>query len=248
MKKSFKMLCAAVLVALTMGTGKASAQFFNHLGGGVGVGTNGISIELTTPVFSPWVNLRGGVDIMPDFSFTADADFDYTDQNGMTNTGTIPLTGHMKRTQGHVIFDVNPIPCVRAFHVSVGAYFGGDKLLKIDGYSHELAEYSELTGQKGDVIIGDYTIPSDGHGNVKGGLKVKSFRPYLGVGWGNSLPNKLVNFAVDLGVQFEGEPELYSDHGTVGSSITEDDNTFNKVRKALKVYPTLNFRINFKAF
>ncbi len=249
MKSKFKVLCAAVLIAFIAGYGNnASAQCFNHLGAGVGVGTNGISIELATPVFSPWVNLRGGVDIMPGITFTSDADFTYRDQNGQEQYGSVPLKGDLGRTQGHVIFDVNPIPLARAFHLSVGAYFGGNKLLKIDGYSKELADYSALTGQAGDVIIGDYTIPTDGKGNVKGGLKVKSFRPYLGIGWGNSLPNKLVNFAIDLGVQFEGEPELYTDYGHISDSLEEDDNTFNKIRKALKVYPTLNFRINFKAF
>jgi hypothetical protein len=49
-------------------------------------------------------------------------------------------------------------------------------------------------------------------------------------------------------VQFEGTPELYTDYGEIDESITEDDNTFNKVANALKVYPTLTFRINFKAF
>lgn len=247
MKKYLRLAGTAIALAFLAVPNIASAQFFNHLGAGVGVGTNGISVELTTPVFSPWVNLRGGVDIMPGITFNSDADFTYEDQNGQQN-GTMPLEGDLGRTQGHVIFDINPIPGVRAFHVSVGAYFAGDKLLKITGYSKELADYSAATHQTGDVIIGDYLIPTDGKGNVDGGLKIKGFRPYIGIGWGNSLPGKLINFAIDLGVQFEGEPELYTKYGSISDSVLEDDNTFNKVRKALNVYPVLNLRLNFKAF
>ncbi len=246
MQKSLIAVCAATLMAVA-GTESASAQFFNHLGAGVGVGTNGISIEAATPVFSPWINLRAGVDIMPGITFNADADYEVP-ANGQTYDGTVDLKGDLGRTQGHIIFDVNPIPMARSFHVSFGAYFAGDKLLKISGHSDELAQYAAMTGQQGNVVIGDYSIPTDGNGNIKGGLKVKGFRPYIGIGFGNALPGHLLNFAFDLGVQFEGEPEIYSDHGKVSNALHEDDNTYNKIRKALKVYPVLNLRLNFKAF
>ena len=97
-------------------------------------------------------------------------------------------------------------------------------------------------------IAADYKMPADKDGNISGGFKVKNFRPYLGIGWGRMIPGKIVNFSTELGVQFEGTPELYTDYGEIDESITEDDNTFNKVANALKVYPTLTFRINFKAF
>ena len=34
---------------------------------------------------------------------------------------------------------------------------------------------------------------------MKGGIKVNGFRPYFGIGWGRTLPNKLVNFGIELG-------------------------------------------------
>jgi len=49
-------------------------------------------------------------------------------------------------------------------------------------------------------------------------------------------------------VQFEGKPELYSLYGEIDKSLIEDDNTFKKVQDILKVYPTLTFRLNFRAF
>lgn len=211
------------------------------------MGTNGVSVELSTPVFNPWINLRAGVDIMPDFKFTSDADIEFQTTYGATD-GSIDLDGKLGRTQGHIIFDINPIPGARSFHVSVGGYFGGNKLVKINGFSQELADYSAATGNTGSVVIGDYLIPTDGKGNVRGGLKVNSFRPYFGIGFGNAIPGRLVNFAVDLGIQIEGKPELYTDYGVIDASAVEDNNTFNKIRKALSVYPVLNFRVNFKTF
>ena len=122
--------------------------------------------------------------------------------------------------------------------------------MKIKGHSDQLAQIAASTGQNGGkVIIGDYEIPADKNGNVSGGFKINSFRPYLGLGWGRAIPGKLINFQTELGVQFEGTPNLYTDYGTiVYSEDFTDDNTFNKVRKYLKVYPQLTFRIGFRAF
>ena len=57
-----------------------------------------------------------------------------------------------------------------------------------------------------------------------------------------------MNFVCELGVQFQGKSEVYTDYGEIDESMLEDDNTFNKVREKLTVYPTLTFKFNFKAF
>ncbi len=245
-----KKLIAIAAAALTAVSAAAIGPgIFNHVGASVGVGTTGITIDVATPITS-FVNLRAGVDIMPGISFNADADFNYyLPASAEPEYGTMSLKGGLARTQGHVIFNVYPIPKCGLF-VAAGGYFGGKKLLKITGHSDELAEYAGQTGQTGgSVIIGDYEIPADKDGNVSGGLRVKGFRPYLGLGWGRAVPGRLLNFQTELGVQFEGKPELYSDHGTIRiSELEEDNNTFNKVRKYLKVYPQLTFRLGFRAF
>ena len=127
-------------------------------------------------------------------------------------------------------------------YVAAGAYFGGNKLLKITGHSDDLAN------PDAQAIIGDYKIPANQNGDISGGFKVNNFRPYLGIGWGRVVPGKLLSFSTELGVQFEGRPKLYTDYGEIDESIVEDDNTFNKIADALKVYPTLTFRLNFRAF
>ena len=229
------------LVALTLCTCAfgATAQVFNHLGAGVGVGSTGISVELATPITS-FVQMRAGVSIMPGITFNADADYTYTVMN-QQQRGTVELQGDLNRVQGQVIFNVYPVPKV-PFYVAAGAYFGGNKLLKITGHSDHLAN------PDAQAIIGDYKIPANANGDISGGFKVKNFRPYIGIGWGRMIPGKLLSFSTELGVQFEGRPELYTDYGQIDQSLVEDDNTFNKIADALKVYPTLTFRLNFRAF
>lgn len=237
MKLFTRLVLAGIVMAGCATT--ANAQFFDKLGASAGVGTNGISIEVSTRI-TDFVNMRAGVDIMPGFKFNSDADY-YYDDAGSSREGNIDLKGDLGRTQGHVIFNVYPIPKV-GFYVAAGAYFGGNKLVKITGTADDLGQLSH----DGYAIIGDYKIPVDPNGNISGGLKVNGFRPYLGIGWGRAIPGKLLSFGLDLGVQFEGTPKVYTDYGEIDTSLVEDDNTFNKIRDALKVYPTLTFKLNFR--
>lgn len=233
-------LVAVVATTMAM-TAMAGLPVFNHLGAGVGVGTNGISIEATTTI-TPFVHMRAGVSIMPGITFNTDADVNYS-VAGTNRTSTVDLKGDLARTQVQVIFNVYPVPAV-PFYIAAGAYFGGSDLVKISGHCADLAGM----GDAASVIIGDYAIPVDQNGNVSGGIKVNSFRPYVGIGWGKALPSKLLNFSLDLGVQIHGTPTLYTDYGTLDTSAITDDNTFQKIIDKLTVYPTLTFRLGFRAF
>ncbi len=162
----------------------------------------------------------------------------------VTRSSEVKLKGNLDRVQGQVIFNVYPIPGAN-FFVAAGAYFGGNKMVKITGHSDEIAS---LERHDGYVNIGDYRIPVDDNGDVKGGIKVNSFRPYFGVGYGRALPGHLLGFAVELGVQIHGKPKLYTDYGQLDLSAVEDDDTFQKIMDKVKVYPNLSFRLNFRAF
>lgn len=237
--KKFFVSAVVALIAATATAGNPLG-IFNHLGVGVGAGTNGISIEAATPITS-FIQMRAGVSIMPGITFKSDADVNYTVE-GLQRQSTVDLKGDLGRMQGQVIFNVYPAPVV-PFYIAVGAYFGGNDLIKITGHSDEMQQAGG-----GDVVIGDYTIPVDRNGNVDGGLKVKSFRPYIGIGWGRAIPGKLLNYSMDLGVQIHGKPELYTKYGTIETSDIDDNNTFNKIIDKVKVYPTLTFRLGFRAF
>ena len=221
---------------------KSTLGVFNHLGLGVGVGTNGISVEAATPI-TRFLALRAGVHFMPDFKFGTDVDAYYNHPViGESVSETIDVDCGLGRTQGSVLLNVYPIPS-SSFFIAAGAYFSGDKLIKIKGHSDAMMNYG------GMIEVGDYNIPVDKNGDVRGGLKVKGFRPYLGLGWGRSIPKRLLSFNFELGVQFEGKPEVYSETGDL-KEITENEaaNDFQDIIKHLKLYPNLTFRLSGKIF
>ncbi|MBO4995227.1 MAG: hypothetical protein J6C78_04600 [Muribaculaceae bacterium] len=240
MRKIFTAIAMAFVVLCA--NAESPVSVFNHLGAGIGFGTTGVSFEVATPI-THWVQLRAGLSWMPSITFNSDADYTLVDPvYNTTHDGTVDLKGDLGRTQGQVIFNLYPMSHNTPLYVAAGAYFGGGGLLKITGHSDEMA------GENAEVIIGDYRIPANADGDISGGLRVKKFRPYLGLGWGSSIPGRFMNFVCELGVQFQGKSEVYTDYGEIDESMLEDDNTFNKVREKLTVYPTLTFKFNFKAF
>lgn len=244
MKKSL------LLVAFTCSLLSATAGplgelgIFNHLGVNASVGTTGIGIEASTPITN-WVQMRAGVSILPDFSFSTDADVDYT-VSGIPQYTSADLDAGFGRTQGQVIFNIYPIPKA-AFFVAVGAYFSGNKLVKIKGQSDALMGLEDPK-----VQIGDYYIPVDtSDGSISGSLKVNGFRPYVGIGWGRVIPGKRINFNVELGVQFHGTPKVYDMNDTQVELETEystADDDFQKIMDKLTVWPVLSFRLCGKIF
>lgn len=240
MRKIFTAIAMAFVVLCA--NAESPVSVFNHLGAGIGFGTTGVSFEVATPI-THWVQLRAGLSWMPSITFNSDADYTLVDPvYNTSHDGTVDLKGDLGRTQGQVIFNLYPMSHNTPLYVAAGAYFGGGGLLKITGHSDEMA------GENAEVIIGDYRIPANADGDISGGLRVKKFRPYLGLGWGSSIPGRFMNFVCELGVQFQGKSEVYTDYGEIDESMLEDDNTFNKVREKLTVYPTLTFKFNFKAF
>lgn len=240
--KKFLMAVAVAVTSLAASAG-LPGDMFNHVGVGVGVGTTGISVEASTPI-TRWVQMRAGVAIMPGIKFHADADAEFayrTNAGNVYRDSEVELTGDLGRTQGYVIFNVYPLPKI-GLYVALGAYFGGNKLVKITGYSPELASYG------GSVTIGDYVIPANTKGEVSGGIKVNGFRPYVGIGWGKAVPSRRINFGIDLGVQIHGKPSLYTDYGELDLSEVTDDDTFQKIMDKVRVYPTLTFKLGFRAY
>ena len=102
-------LCLCLCAALNLSAQeKKDKHLFNHLGAGVGVGTSGVSVDVAMPC-TRFLQVRAGVDIMPNISFDADVDYSSSlPQNGQPDE--ITLTGKFKRVQGHFILNVYPIP------------------------------------------------------------------------------------------------------------------------------------------
>ena len=251
--KKFLLAAATLMVSLSgSAIGFEKLGIANHLGVDINAGTNGIGFEVSTPV-TRWVQARVGLSVMPGIKFHTDVDIEpyegdaYGFGNYYPGDPTMEVEASFKRIQGSVIFNVYPFTH-GSFYVAAGAYFGGKDLIKIKGHTDDFAML-----QNAGVSIGDYQIPIDENGNVEGGLKVNKFRPYLGIGWGRPVPNRRLNFGVELGVQFHGTPKVYYKEGNKDVDVFEkfnidNDDDFQKIIDNLKIWPVLKFTLSGKIF
>ena len=250
--RKLALVCAFVSMLLFGQVVHAQKEYgiFNSVAIGLNVGSTGIGMDVATPI-TKYVMLRGGVSFMPGITIKTDVDVEVKG-HPMEQIGSYPaslaMEGSLKRAQGELVASVYPFPSF-PFFISAGAFFGGDKLATITGHSEELKNYISQGSQAG-VAIGDYVLPVDKDGNVSGGLKVKSVRPYVGIGFGRIVPKKRLGFSGELGVQVHGTPEVYTDYGSLDNLMSEvdPDDDFTKIIDKLTVYPVLKLRLTGRIF
>lgn len=190
----------------------------------------------------------------------------------------LEVQGKLDNTLGHILIDIHPFKT--SFHLTVGAYFGKDEIIDVynkeSGFLKPINAYNEAIiyanspsadpGVKQVVNqynlkmiggeLGDYFVtpnPAE-NGDVRAYAKVKSFRPYVGLGFGRAVPKKRIGCQFDLGVQFWGKPEIYVPtydkaaktyqyEKIDGDKAGEDAGKVLKTISKVSVYPVLNFRL-----
>ena len=199
MKKSIFILFVLLSFAF-----KAKAQdnmMFNHLSIGPSFGLlDGFGFELATPM-GPYVNLRTGASFFP-YSRTVDGVKVY---EKFTNNyvGDTDIDLDIKNNAFKLLFDIHPSKN-SGFRFTVGAYIGNSKFVAAEN-EEENPTYAGCYIKLGDKRFGFNT---DGWANAH--IKVASFRPYLGLGFGRAVGVKHKSaFNFDLGVQFWGTPKVY---------------------------------------
>ena len=179
------------------------------------------------------------------------------------------IQGKLKNTTGHVLIDL--YPGGHSFHFTVGAYFGPEEIIDVynkeDGFMKPITAYNDaiiyaqsqtpsnsVVPQNVRDVVDKYGLNPAGKGNVNAYAKVKSFRPYVGLGFGRAVPKGRIGCQFDLGVQFWGKPEIYvptynKTTGTYQCEKIDGDKAGDDAGKVLKtvskvsVYPVLNFRL-----
>ena len=154
----------------------------NKLGIGVGIGTAGVTIDLSTH-FSDYIGLRAGVNWVPEVK--VNTDLDLSSVSGLANSdagyskfineyGAIPdkmkVQGKLSMTTFHVLFDVYPFAQLNSFHVTVGGYFGAKKTVEVynkeDGALKAVSKFnSSLTGVDPNTHEGTFTY-TDNNGTT----------------------------------------------------------------------------------
>lgn len=193
------------------------------------------------------------------------------------------IQGKLKNTTGHVLIDLYPGGHSFHFTVGAyfGPEEIIDVYNKEDGFMKPITAYNDaiiyaqsqtpsnsvVPQNVRDVVdkyglkmiggeLGDYFVtpnPAD-KGNVNAYAKVKSFRPYVGLGFGRAVPKGRIGCQFDLGVQFWGKPEIcvptynkttgtYQCEKIDGDKAGDDAGKVLKTVSKVSVYPVLNFRL-----
>ena len=190
----------------------------------------------------------------------------------------LEVQGKLDNTLGHILIDIHPFKT--SFHLTLGAYFGKDEIIDvynkesgflkpINAYNEAIINANSPSADPGvKQVVNDYNLKMIGgelgdyfvtpnpaeNGDVRAYAKVKSFRPYVGLGFGRAVPKGRIGCQFDLGVQFWGKPEIYvptynKTTGTYQCEKIDGDKAGDDAGKVLKtvskvsVYPVLNFRL-----
>lgn len=225
---------------------------FGNLGVSANIATTGFGFSAATPLHRS-VSLRAGFQTAPfGYGYTYD-DFDRFDVGGTTvQIPDLDLKAKLKMSSGHLLVDW--VPFRRgwsSFFLAAGFFVGSGKMLTVDGRfdMQALADAGIPPQLVTDIPIeiGDATIRPDASGGVNAYLKVHSFKPYVGLGFGRAIPTRRVGFRFELGALFHGSPKIESPNYY---STSEDDELegFNKLLRDFKVYPQLSFQVTVRLF
>ena len=214
---------------------------FNHLAIGAEVGTTGIGLELATPL-THYVTFRTGFTVMPSFSFKDDVNYTLDG-----NRNEVKMKGTTNISDFKLLADLYPFKN-NSFHLTAGFYAGRPNLVEFKNTEPIMGNM--IPGVDG-IAIGDALVTTDANGIARANLKVNSFKPYVGLGFGRAVSKHRVNVAFDMGLQFWGSPkvEVFSpEDGTWqrvhATDVNDDDinKALDKISK-LKIYPVLSLRV-----
>lgn len=233
-----------------MGTGVAEddKMIFNHLSAGVTLGSDGWGLEVAAPL-TPYVAVRTGFTNIPTITFSV-KDIDTKKYATDSKAGPIDVDFKLKMTNWKLLFDVYPSQN-SGFHFTLGAYIGGDEFVS--------AKYDDPTGVHKDeyIKVGEKRVAIDNNGHAEAAIKVNSFKPYLGLGFGRAVKKAPgLSFSFDAGVQFWGTPKLWGtttdgmgtysyEEINVEDADNADAKEAAKWLTKLKVWPTLSFRLTY---
>lgn len=262
--KTLRLLCClAMLGSLSSAHAKDRGERerivrrpFSNFAVGVNAGTTGFGASVATPLCN-YVSLRAGFATAPfsykfvyddfDFNDILPSDFDLpTSVVNRLNAVELNLKGELQMTSGHVLFDFVPFRRGNSsFFITAGLYFGSGKLVTVSGrFDDETMADLKNCGvdiTKIPVEIGDAKVMTNADGSVSADLKVRSIKPYVGLGFGRPIPRRRVGFRFELGALFHGSPKVVSDN--LLEENLDELNDVNKFLKNFNVYPQLNFQV-----
>lgn len=243
------LLCAAAPMATAANREKMPAperKAFSNVSLGISASTMGFGIQAATPLHRS-IAMRVGVTTLPG-SYKYNQSIEPIDVSGTeVKIPDLRLKATAGMTHGMLLFDFTPFRRGKSsFYITLGAYFGSSKLLKLSGQL-DPAQLAELESQGIHITdipvnIGSSEVMLNADGSMNASLKVWAVKPYVGLGFGRPIPKRRVGFRGEIGAAFIGKPKVESanvrdidGNGEIG--------TINKILGKVIVYPNISLTL-----
>lgn len=257
----FAMICVAQPAKAQSFEGEYG--FFDHLGAGVSLGTDGIGIDLATPV-TDWAAVRAGISFTPGIKYTKSISI-----NDVDLYENVDIEAKLNMFDFKVLADFYPFK-TSSFHITAGFFVGNENAVKVTNSSPLIKDPGKY-GRVG-IVLGDYRVTTDESGKIDADVKVNKFKPYIGFGFGRAIPKKSrVAVSCDFGVKFWGTPGLgvYTckkkgitdftgagvglsyhkfSYDELGPNDNKDFKDVIEIAEKIVVYPVLNIRVAGRIF
>ena len=251
MRKSIIFLLSVLFGTTTLFAQRDGVEPFKNLSVGLNIGIlSGVGIDAGTYV-SDHVGLRAGFSYLKTPSF--DNDFDAWVEEGQhanyNYEATVKANARVNLSTFKVLADYYPNK-KWPFHVTGGFYIGASNIVTVDAYADDI-KVDGKTYKREDIknwyIDLDNTRIKAKDGKVDAAITTWSVKPYIGIGFGNTVPMKhRVGVMGELGVMFHGKPKITSktdpDIMTHVAEADESDEFFDVMHKIVGI-PVLNIRI-----
>lgn len=155
------------------------------------------------------------------------------------------------------------------FHIVAGLMIGNEEFVKIKGLADdELSAKYDLALEVQNNLKKDGEMPQ--HENYVRGylnynldettysiqdkleidirLKVMKVKPYVGIGWGHSVPRSRVGFQFEIGAWYHGKPQFVSDNEDEFNPEADGIEGFTEVLNKIQFWPQMTFRLTGRLF
>lgn len=159
------------------------------------------------------------------------------------------------------------------FRLVAGAFIGSENFISAEAYTdaefwnnykNVMKEFGILNAKYANVPgyepvptpslkfnVGGETwavTEKNGCGYFNADLSIAKVRPYLGFGYGRSLPKNRVSFTMDIGAWYHGAPSISSTSITTFDPDAENLDVGLDVLNVIRVWPVFSFGASFRLF
>lgn len=251
MRKFTIFLFSALFGTTSLFAQRDGVEPFKNLSVGLNIGIlSGVGIDAGTYV-SDHVGLRAGFSYLksPSFEYEIDAWVEDKQHANYNYEATVEAKARVNLSTFKVLADYYPNK-KWPFHVTGGFYIGASNIVTVDALADDISvdgkSYKKENIKNWYIDVGDTRIKAK-DGKVDAAITTWSVKPYVGIGFGNTVPMKhRVGVMGELGVMFHGKPKITSKTDPdIMTHVAEADDSeeFLDIMHKIVGLPVLNIRI-----